>query len=390
MKVRYYGHMGGRGGFARAANDYALALHRAGVELELRPLDRDPVFEGSFAELADLNRSITPDLVLVHTLPLDCPRVVELEIHAGNLEPRVPALAYTTWEARTAPNDLIQRLLGVFHKVMAPSDAAVNALLYNCTESVAWGVTSAVPHAVDESSLASRKGNGYSASNPGRPFTFYYVGAWNNRKNPHGVLRAFAHAFAPGQAELILHCPDGNPHAIAREVASLGLEVSQMPKVWISTKHLTDDQIVDLHANKADCFVSASRGEAWNLPAFEAMCAGRPVLAPMGLGSDQYLKGWRGWIPYIGIPTVATNDMQDAEVAFDGQRAAVTRMRGAQGLTAKMVWLEPDMIGLSHIMRRAVELYRGGVYIEPHHDLAATYGYSAVAKRLIDLFQEVL
>ena len=47
-----------------------------------------------------------------------------------------------------------------------------------------------------------------------------------------------------------------------------------MARVIPRDRYIDDQALFALHA-KSDCFVSASRGEAWNLPAFDAMLAGK-------------------------------------------------------------------------------------------------------------------
>src|SRR6185295_1274929 len=140
----------------------------------------------------------------------------------------------------------------------------------------------------DEETYTARKG--IYATPDAEPFKFYYVGAWTQRKNPTGVIRAFCHAFTRADpVQLLLQCSGASLESIAAAAGSSGMGSERAPSIRPSVAPLTDEGILDLHRT-ADCFVTASRGEAWNLPAFDAMLAGRHVIAPRGQGSDDFLE----------------------------------------------------------------------------------------------------
>src|SRR4051812_17213220 len=112
MLVHYYGHVGQRSGYGRAATDLCKALHRAGVTLQIRPLcDPSQVDLEMVGELAPLLTRVCseiPDAAIIHTLPYDCRKVydmAEFDIgvpgrmmklrEEGMANPSVPTFAYT-------------------------------------------------------------------------------------------------------------------------------------------------------------------------------------------------------------------------------------------------------------------------------------------------------
>src|SRR5688572_4829859 len=114
MKVRYYGHIGQKTGYGRAASDLCMALLGAGVELEIRPLSPplQRVFSDPYLPLASCVRlepelDPNPDAVIVHTIPVDCRNIQDI-VMSGPSPSRTsaPWIAYTTWEARTRPAKL--------------------------------------------------------------------------------------------------------------------------------------------------------------------------------------------------------------------------------------------------------------------------------------------
>lgn len=292
LRTRIYSHAHQDTGYGRAARDMLTALDRAkGMELEFRqvgaPGARDDI-------PGRLHRPIeTPDVVIVHTLPGDCSRVLELE---GLLQGEGPKLvAYTTWEALTMPDVIADSLLENFDQVWVPSKAtqAAFAPLPGAGPRLAK-TTRVIPHCYDEHAgfpaILPRESMGISPTSPDPSrFRFYWVGAWTARKNPMGLMRAFALAFGPDDhVELIMHSPGCTTDMFIAALAQTGLEQAQLPAITLSNRFMDATALASLHRN-VDCFVTAARGEAWNLPAFDAMLAGRHVISQYGLGSDEYL-----------------------------------------------------------------------------------------------------
>jgi glycosyltransferase involved in cell wall biosynthesis len=129
---------------------------------------------------------------------------------------------------------------------------------------------------------------------------FYSIGAWQPRKAYHELLGAFLRLFRPGDdVTLVLKTGDyripGYPtldesvrHWLEDAVVrGNGWRAETlMQSVAIVLKYLSDEQVVDLH-RRNNIYVSSSRGEAWNLGAFDAKCAGnRLVHVPFGGTAD--------------------------------------------------------------------------------------------------------
>lgn len=379
MKVRYYGHVGQQTGYGRSASDMCMALLRAGVELQIRPLAPPKTVHvpDEYLPLASLiHREATldpnPDAIIVHTLPLDCAHVIEAISSDPRTDLRARLIAYTTWEANLAPGLMRAKLDEHFDQVWSPSVASANAL--------AMGGRSAlvVPHCFDEEHLHLRRttvlaGGPLPMRDRGR-FRFYYVGAWTSRKNPAALVRTFAHTFTGNDnVELYLHCSGLNPLDFARAVHGTGIAPNEMPAIHLSGRPLTDREMIDLHA-EADCFVTASHGEAWNLPAFDALLAGRHVIAPMGQGSDEFLKG-TSCDRYRCTKTIPQLDVNVRQV--ENMRVDLSIV-GAQGLTARETWDEPDLLELSAYMRSAA-IHRVRT-MTVSYDPIARFGYTAVGK----------
>ncbi len=374
MKVRYYSHGGSaKTGYAKAALDLAMALQRTpGVELELRPLGppASVEFPDAYLPLAtsvrrDHELSASPDVVLVHTLPLDCARVLEV----AKIPPGPKLIAYTTWETLMAPL-AVRDSLGGFDQLWTPSMASL------CAFAGVRSRGSVLPHCFDVDTLAARRGGERREG----PFRFYWIGAWTVRKNPVGLIRAFAHAFTKkDDVELVIHSPGIRPEDLALALASTGVPQEEMASIGVSPSWVPEETVIRTHA-QSDCFVTAAHGEAWNLPAFEAMLAGRMIIAPMGHGSDEFLLGTDAVRYGAGNPSPASIDARITANA--GTRYSI-EARAPQGVSARSVWQEPDLVELALRMQNVAFMRTRDLVID--YDPSERYGYSAVGHRAVAL-----
>jgi glycosyltransferase involved in cell wall biosynthesis len=120
--------------------------------------------------------------------------------------------------------------------------------------------------------------------------TFYSIGAWQPRKGMHELLGAFLMAFKPGEATLRLRVTEyqWKNYPSPRESVKHWLDdaivkkngwtiTSLQGKVDIFTRNFTPQELHMFHARNR-IYVSASHGEAWNLPAFDAKRYGNLVV----------------------------------------------------------------------------------------------------------------
>ena len=385
MLVRYYGHVGQPSGYGHAANETCMAILAAGLELEIQTDGKE--LHKRYLPLApcikatdDLNPA--PDVVIVHTLPLDCDAIaVRHGLHGSVNSFRL--IAYTTWEGCPPVSHEIINALAGFDEVWVPSRH--NREAFRAARAHWKASTEVVPHAHDADAWP-RPDQGvrlFAASDlvtPTPPYTFYYVGAWNLRKNVEGVIRAYARTFVPSEpVRLIIQSAGAPQHAGQLALMATGLQPEEWPTFNFSNERLLDVDIDGLHAG-ADCFVTASRGEAWNLPAFDAMLHGNHVIASFGEGSDDFLADTSAdLIESTRVPACGEVRMTAAP---GGARAQYV---GCQGLTVRSTWLEPDIIQLGEAMREAFE--RRATLVR-EYDPATKFGRQAVGALIKNLLTQ--
>jgi len=315
----------------------------------------------------DLQR---PDAVIVHALPLDC-RPVLRELagrpeFANAMQARL--IAYTTLEfAGEIPADMAADMDGDFDQWWFPCERNVGSVGDRLPAQL-------VPHAFDDIARACADADLQRSTN--ETFTFYYVGAWNNRKNPEGLIRAYTRAFSrKDPVRLILRCHEASLEQFVLAVAATGIPQSDQPVMMFRPDRATDAELVELH-RRADCFVTASRGEAWNFGAFDAMAARRHIITTDHLGSEEFLYGSSATRVVSRLAPAGA----DATLTAPNQNATAVPVRvfRTHGYTTRSLWREPDLLALSGAMRmvydnRVRHLYGG-------FDLSDVYSYESVGE----------
>lgn len=380
VMVRYYGPVGIESGYGQAANETCMALLAAGVDLEIQTYSPTGASENRLAmryqSLVDCVRHDgisprpNPDIVIVHTLPGDCSKLLEVA-QIRDLYPRALCVAYTAWEASTLPTR-IAKSLAAFDQVWVPSQETCRVLR-------ARGGLRAfvVPHAYDDDSRPLESPPPRDAA---APFLFYYVGAWSRRKNPKGVISAFLRAFDPQErVELRIQSAGADPADFAQHIVGETGEAPGNFRVGLTSRRILDVDIQHLHWI-ADCFVTATRGEAWNLPAFDAMIERRHIITPGNLGSDDFLNQTSAWT-YKSRSAPAGGEARIHR--FPSGQTGVQPV--ATDITVRDDWQEPDIGELARRMRQA--FLEQVSDLEVYYDPAERYGRRAVGKSMMRLME---
>ncbi len=389
MKVRYYGHIGLGTGYAVAAEQTCKAILAAGLELEIRPLKapgREPVRTPRLDSLVpyihdESSQTDRPDAIVVHTLPMDCERVLEIEgLWMQGTAGRF--IAHTVWEGTSAMPHAMRETLAHFDQVWTPSSLTAMSMMHPDGAPV-----HRVPHPFDPDQPAPTMGRWKKTD---ERFAFYYVGAWNARKNPEGLIRAFAHAFTSADRVELLLRTDVDDLTFLAALASTGIPQDDLPRIE-RIDRLSDNDMGALH-RVGDVFVTATRSEGWNLPAFDAMLARRHIISPFDLGSDDFLehpepeatRRARSQGVIEGAATSASlvrsrKAPAYSDVSHVGEKGF--RVTSGQGLSSRGLWNEPSLDELAEKMRLA---YRSRVsHLAVRYSPADLFSYEAVGKTIL-------
>ena len=253
----------------------------------------------------------------------------------------------TVWETTRIP----RRWIGPLNRVDAvfvPSRQNRQALL-NSGVKVPVLI---VPHGVNARFFTTRKKRWPSGKKKGR-FVFLSVFAFQHRKNPEDLLRAYWEEFSASDPVLLIIKTKGlAPHENERWIrnririckARLNLRKRTAP-VQLIARHLSARSLRNLYA-RGHAFVLPTRGEGVGLPFLEAMASGLPVIA----------TGWGGHMDFLNSRNSFLVKYRLRPPVF-GMNRKSSIARPFRHLFAEkgQLWAEPDIGSLRRQMRMAYE-----------------------------------
>ncbi len=211
---------------------------------------------------------------------------------------RKPRMLYTMFERTEIQPELaesISRLDGCFVPCIANGVRLIQARADKAPDS--WW-TIPLPFFDDDPHLALPP--------PTESRVFAWHGRWEPRKSPDKLLRAFMRAFRPREAELVMKLGPVPWKATAfpspAEVIHSELDRFDAIKngwtdrnweesISIISGALTENEMLDLEA-RTDVYVSPSRGEGIDLPAFRARLAGRRLVITESGGPEDFVDDY--------------------------------------------------------------------------------------------------
>jgi glycosyltransferase involved in cell wall biosynthesis len=223
-----------------------------------------------------------------------CPRTAGVSDDLISLVYR-NTIIYTSWERSTVPSDIVEvlRLVG---QVWVPCER--NAQVFRGA-----GLSNVVviPYPFNPATCTIAAPRGREEVPAGR--RYYNIGKWEPRKNQHRLIGAFLLAHTPqDRASLFIKTTKfgGNwanyPNytdsvdfwlndPVVKERGWTSKSVDRL--VRIVPDVVDEAEIQKIHATN-NIYVSPSAGEAWDIPAFDAKCAGNRLVHVGYGGSEDY------------------------------------------------------------------------------------------------------
>lgn len=207
-------------------------------------------------------------------------------------------------------------------------------------------------------------------------FNFCFVGEMTKRKNISTILRAFHTEFHPSENVnlfLKLNIPGLNSKEILAKFDDVnkgvtdGLKIRNNYKKIAVVTGMLDKMALASIMKQCHIFVCSSFGEAWCIPAMEAMAMGIPVIYPAQTGMEDFCYGWSVATDET-ICHGAVDSMPEIYSSFD-------------------TWQEMNTMDLMYIMRASFEAWNTmrdlfAVKQEKARRQALLYSYENIGKTL--------
>jgi glycosyltransferase involved in cell wall biosynthesis len=276
MKPLFISNYGDQSGWAEAARNYILCMDSVRIEVLPRRIRFDQVQTVPKRILELENKDVKFDTVIQNVLPHTMEYVGGYK-NIGLFYHEVDSLIGTNWEEH----------LNLMDEVWVINNSMVDA----CLESGIKKPIRVIPHTFNLDKFfqnyktlpvidkIKQKGN----------FIFYTVGEFVRRKNFGALLRAFHTEFSVNEkVDLVIKTSRGNEFRNFAKGIKEGLKLNRYKEEIVIDEYLEDSDLYSIHQD-ADCFVQTSFGEAWSIPAFDAMGFGKTPLVPRCTGYLDYI-----------------------------------------------------------------------------------------------------
>jgi len=288
MKVLYIGHYREKGGWANAAQNYITAMHKAGIDVVCRnvTLTKDHAVSELIESLE--NKSTDDcDYCIQHVLPH---HIVKTNKFKKNI-------ALVALESTSIKHHPWFDYLKLVNEIWVPNIDSKEFL-----EDDKIGVPiQVVPHCFDMSAY-EKKYPSLNIPNINNKFKFYYIGDLNERKNIRSIIRCFHSEFDLSEDVCLIlkvkkfgHSQEQTTEIMnsitAEEKAKLRLykNLYDYKRDIVISEDIREDQVYGLH-QYGDCFICPSHGEAWSIPAFDAMAFGKTPICSMFGGPRDFIS----------------------------------------------------------------------------------------------------
>lgn len=289
MKVLFISPYRDGTGYGHAGIDTMLAMDAAGIDVVPRPLKLNKHNTTLPAKILELEgKSPTgADYVIQHTLP-------SMMEYSGRFR---KCIAMYCSETDSFADSGWQHKLNQMSVAWVPNRQMVNAAHTSGVE-IPFKV---IPYPCNTTKFEQSYKKVPLVGTEGT-FKFYTIGDMaNRRKNLSALIQAFHTEFHPSEPVSLIVKTWGQKEETLAFCDQIKMGLKLFPDLGYYKKEIvisdivTDDSISRLHAS-CDCFVLPSYGEAWGIPAFEAMAFGKtPIVTNYG-GFTEYITDETGWL----------------------------------------------------------------------------------------------
>lgn len=383
-KIAYLSVFRDGSGYSHQSVHNMLALEAGGIDVVARAIKLSPTSNDDLAsKVAHLENKTTDnvDVVIQHILPH------QFEYKAG-----VKNIGLMCWETTNFRRSSWGHCCNLMDEVWVPSTQNKQALL-DSSVSVPIKI---LPCACSVDRF-NHKPEALKIDATNNKCAFYFVGEMTRRKNIVAILRSFYTAFSSRDDVVLViktNIPGKTPEETLQVLRTtiddikksmhIYIQHSYYPPVACITDFLPDSKLDRLHA-ACDVFVSPSHGEAWGIPAHDAMGFGNPVI----------LSNW-GSFPELTYSKAVDNWQPDSlQFKFNKEldcgwmiKGQITSCFGQTEsfpdlYTGDSFWYDPDIKHMGLCMKEAYTEWKNGILDKRGNAAkkrAAEFSYEKVGK----------
>jgi glycosyltransferase involved in cell wall biosynthesis len=290
MKTLFIGHYKEGSGWSQATTSSILAANSVGLDIVCRNI-----------KLTNYNGPIDKTILELENKDLkniDCCIQNVLPHHIVGTQKFKKNIAYFVGESNTLIYTSWLTYLKLVDEVWVPNHSLKLALT---NDGIDHSKISVIPYAFNLEKYKAVNGK-INFTNNQYKFKFYYVGDLNDRKNIESIIRCFYSEFDNFEpVTLVLKVKkfgandaDLNKHVInlcnmIKKQLRIYNDVSMYNREIIIPGELSNEEIDILHSS-CDCFINASHGEGWSIPAFDAMCFGKTPICSNEGGPKEFIN----------------------------------------------------------------------------------------------------
>ena len=366
MKILFIGHYREASGVGLAARNYLLAMDKAGLDVVARPIKLGLAIDSIPERIKELEAKSSDgcDYCIQYVLPHHM-------VYDGRYK---KCIGFFVYESVTAKYHPWKKYISAMDEIWTCSENSYCALKYELGSKV----TKIVPHCFDFSKYETKAEKIKHPDIDGN-FIFYNISDMCKRKNISAIIQAFHLAFTPNMpVKLMLKLSKRGVNenefrdTILKSIESLKKDMRIYPNVsdysseLLITSFLPEEDINQIHAT-GDVYVSASHGEAWNIPAFEALCFGNPIIT-----EEQY-----DYNPVIGL-----------SCDFHESTAVGVHDTFPGIYTSNETWVQVNPTEMAKKMRKIYEDYNTFKPTKENiDDLKLKYSLETVGKQILGLLE---
>lgn len=422
------GHIGilycgpvGSSGYSVSAQDYLKALWQTGkARIEFKPIQYyntpapSPHCSEGYKLMAVLSSRALfssdnpPDVILVHATADMWTLVID---ECRSLFPSTPIVGVTVWETNHVPRQWYDPLNRADHVIVPCS---WNKIVFESDIARLKHSVSVVHHVIERKKASQASAHRapflslvtqHSAVSyhpslerferdrsvfTDRPYVFYCVGEFNNRKGIADLIRAYLAEFSADDNVLLYVKTNGD---VSHDTACRFVYEQQQQQhdsdrsaaIILDYRILPHEDIMQIHRD-ADCFVSLTKSEGVGIGACEAAFSGNPIIVTRFGGQLDYLVD----VDFVNYRLVPANYCSGLHQGSEECNKRGWCMRNGLYDAKEQEWAQPDLSHAQELMRRRyansadhIPSPRTVQYLENH------FNGATIGKRMLSVLENV-